>query len=319
VEEFRGSAFDRLRALAGESAGASRDPGALLVGLAGRGIQASRSPIMHEREGRSLGIPYRYVLIDFDTLGLDDPEIGAVVRAASRLGFAGLNVTHPFKQAVIPSLDALSPEADLIGAVNTVVMRDGRSIGHNTDSWGFAESLRQAAPALPIERVVLFGAGGAGAAVAHALAQLGAGRLAIVDQDTERAKALAGRLRGGPAQSFEATTEVEAEIARAEGVVNATPVGMAGHPGTPFPTRFLSAGQWVADIVYFPERTELLRAAGAIGCRVVPGSGMAVYQAARAFELFTGIKPSLERLRAAFDDRSKGHAQFDSDLISHIR
>ena len=301
MDECRGSAFDRLRTLAGEGGGAFRDPGALLVGLAGRGIQGSRSPIMHEREGRRLGIPYKYVLIDFDTLGLGDAEIGPVVHAASSLGFAGLNVTHPFKQAVIPSLDALSPEAELIGAVNTVVMRDGRPIGHNTDSWGFAESLRRAYPALPIERIVLFGAGGAGAAVAHALAQLGVGRLAIIDQDMERAKALARRLRGGPTQSFEATKEVEAEIAGAEGVVNATPVGMAGHPGTPFQTEYLSARQWVADIVYFPERTELLRAAGAIGCRVMPGSGMAVYQAVRAFELFTGVQPDAVSMTRHFE------------------
>jgi len=291
VDELRGTAFDRLRALASENASASGNPKTIIVGLAGRGIEGSRSPSMHEREGRRLGISYRYILIDFDRLGLNDSEIGTVVQAASRLGFAGLNVTHPFKQAVISSLDALSPEADLIGAVNTVVMRDGRCVGHNTDSWGFAESLRQSGSALPIGRVVLFGAGGAGAAVAHALDQLGVGRLAIIDQDTERAKALAGRLRSRSVRSIEASREVETEIARAEGVVNATPVGMASYPGTPFPPTLLSAGQWVADIVYFPERTELLRAAGETGCRTIPGSGMAVYQAVRAFELFTGVKP----------------------------
>src|SRR6185312_3512746 len=119
-------------------AGAGRDaaPATVLVGLAGRGIQASRSPAMHEREGLRLGIPFRYVLIDFDALGLKDSGIGSVVRAAAELGFAGLNITRPFTQTVMPSLDELSPEAEIIGAVNTVVMKDGRCIGHNTDSWG---------------------------------------------------------------------------------------------------------------------------------------------------------------------------------------
>jgi len=301
VVELRGAAFDRLRALAAEGASASRDPGAILVGLMGRGIQGSRSPIMHEREGRRVGISYRYILIDFDRLGLADSEVGAVVQAASKLGFAGLNVTHPFKQAVLSSLDALSPEADLIGAVNTVVMRDGRSIGHNTDSWGFAESLRRSGAALPIERVVLFGAGGAGAAVAHALDELGVGRLAIIDRDAERAEALADRLRNRSTRNIEASRDVEAEIARADGIVNATPMGMAPYPGTPFPPTLLSAGQWVADIVYFPERTELLRAAGEIGCRTIPGSGMAVYQAVRAFELFTGVKPDAASMVRHFE------------------
>jgi len=291
VDELRGTAFDRVRALVREAASASKDPNTIIVGLAGRGIQGSRSPIMHEREGRRLNLPYRYVSLDFDTLGLSDSEIGPVVQAASSLGFSGLNVTHPFKQAVISSLDALSPEADLIGAVNTVLMRHGRCVGHNTDSWGFAESLRQSSSALPIERVVLFGAGGAGAAVAHALDQLGVGRLAIIDREPERAKKLAGQLRSRSTRSIEASQDVEAEAAGAQGIVNATPVGMASYPGTPFPAKLLSPCQWVADIVYFPERTELLRAAEKIGCRIIPGSGMAIYQAVRAFELFTGVKP----------------------------
>jgi shikimate dehydrogenase len=301
VDELRGTTFDRLRALVGEGASASRDPNAIIVGLAGRGIEGSRSPVMHEREGHRLGLSYRYVSIDFDRLGLGDSEIGAMVQAASKLGFAGLNVTHPFKQAVISSLDALSPEADLIGAVNTVVMRDGQCVGHNTDSWGFAQSLRQSGPALPIERVVLFGAGGAGAAVAHALDQLGVDRLAIIDRDAERAEMLAGRLRSRSERNIEASRDVEAEIADAQGVVNATPVGMASYPGTPFPPRLLSAGQWVADIVYFPERTALLRAAGEIGCRTIPGSGMAVYQAVRAFELFTDMKPDADAMIRHFE------------------
>jgi shikimate dehydrogenase len=300
VDEFREVAIDRLRALASQGTPSLADRNAMFVGLAGRGIQASRSPIMHEREGARLGIPFRYVLIDFDTLGLKDTSIGAVVRAAAELGFAGLNITHPFKQTVIPALDELSPEAQSIGAVNTIVIRDGRCVGHNTDSWGFAESLRQARPALPIERVVQLGAGGAGAAVAHALDGFGVGELVIIDQSPERAEALTARLGQRSSHVFKASRAVEEEIGRAEGIVNATPVGMANYPGTPFPSKLLSARHWVADIVYFPEDTELLRAARKAGCRTVPGSGMAVYQAVRAFELFTGVQPDVASMTQHF-------------------
>jgi shikimate dehydrogenase len=299
VDEFRETAIDRLSALALRGAAASA-PNTVLVGLAGRGIQASRSPVMHEREGARLGIPFRYVLIDFDTLGLKDSGLGSVVRAAAELGFAGLNITHPFKQTVIPALDGLSPEAEAIGAVNTVVIREGRCVGHNTDSWGFAESLRQARPALSLGRVVQFGAGGAGAAVAHALDGLGVGGLTIIDQAAERAEALAERLGRGSPRRFEASRNVEESLERADGIVNATPVGMAGHAGTPFPTRLLAARHWVADIVYFPEDTALLSAAGAAGCRTVPGSGMAIHQAVRAFELFTGVRPDADAMTEHF-------------------
>ena len=298
MDELRDVAADRLRALTRQ--GAASAPDAVLVGLVGRGIQASRSPIMHEREGARLGISCRYVLIDFDVLGLKDSDIGPVVRAAAQLGFAGLNVTHPFKQTVIPSLDGLSPEAQIIGAVNTVVMKEGARVGHNTDSWGFAESLRRVSPLLPVGRVVQFGAGGAGAAVAHALDRLGVGELVIIDQSAERAEALAARLRTRSTRIFRASEAVEEKIGWAEGIVNATPVGMASHPGAPFPTRLLSARQWVADIVYFPEDTALLRAAEAAGCRTVPGSGMAVYQAVRAFELFTGARPDARAMTEHF-------------------
>lgn len=300
MDELREAAIDRLRALVGESAPSLAGGNAILVGLAGRGIQASRSPIMHEREGARLGIPFRYVLIDFDALGLRDSGIGSIVRAAAELGFAGLNITHPFKQTVIPALDELSPGARSIGAVNTVVIRDGRCIGHNTDSWGFAESLRQAQPALPIGRVVQFGAGGAGAAVAQALDDLGVGELVIIDQSPERAEALAARLGWRSPHAFKASEAVEEKIGWAQGIVNATPVGMANYPGTPFPPKLLSARHWVADIVYFPEETELLCAARKAGCRTVPGSGMAVYQAVRAFELFTGVRPDASAMAEHF-------------------
>ena len=148
----------------------------VLVGLVGAGIQASRTPSLHEREGARQGLRYVYKLIDLEALGLDASALPDILTAAQRFGFAGLNITHPCKQAVIPLLDDLSPDAAALGAVNTVVLKDGRRVGHNTDWWGFAESFRRELPDVRRERVVQFGAGGAGAAVAHALLTLGSRR-----------------------------------------------------------------------------------------------------------------------------------------------
>jgi shikimate dehydrogenase len=261
---------------------------AVLIGLIGRGIQASRSPAMHEREGARLGIRCSYILLDFDRMGITDSALAEVIASAGQLGFHGLNVTHPFKQAVAPHLDALAPEAAEIGAVNTIVFSGGRATGHNTDSWGFAESFRDEMNGVALGRVVQFGAGGAGAAVAHALMQLGIAQLSIVDSDASRAASLAQRIAAQAAGRVRAETDVVRALAGADGIVNTTPIGMAKYPGTPFPADLLEPRHWVAEIVYFPAETELLRAARALGCRTLAGTGMAIGQAARAFELFTG-------------------------------
>jgi len=285
------SLVDILGRLAAEHEGTAVHGGKrFVVGLAGRGIQSSRSPAMHEREARRLGIAYSYLLLDFDQLGLADDAIGDVVDAAQAAGFHGLNVTHPFKQSVIPVLDALSPEARAIGAVNTVVFDGRQRSGHNTDSWGFAESFRERMAGAATDRVAMFGAGGAGAAVAHALMEFGVGRLAIIDSDAAKAVQLVSRMRAAFPGRVEASFDPAGAVSGASGIVNTTPVGMAKYPGTPFDTALLTPGKWVADVVYFPAETELLRKAAAIGCRTLPGIGMAIYQAVRAFELFTGKK-----------------------------
>ena len=271
------------------------------VGLIGRGIQASLTPRMHEREGARLGIPYFYVLIDFDLLGLSDDALGSVVTEARTIGFAGLNVTYPFKQAIIDHLDHLDADAEAIGAVNTVVFSAAGTEGHNTDCWGFGESFRERMDDVSLRRVVQFGAGGAGAAVAHALMELGAGSLSIIDSDRGRASRLAESMRRRFANRVHAETDVEATLALADGIVNTTPVGMAKHPGVPFPTDLLDPRHWVAEVVYFPQETELLHHARALDCRTLPGAGMAIYQAVRAFELFTGKTPDRRAMAGFFE------------------
>lgn len=282
------------------SSGGRRNDNAVVIGLLGRGIGASRSPIMHEREGARLGLDYAYRLIDFDRLELEDGALADVIEAAEELGFSGLNVTHPFKQSVIPFLKDLSPEARAIGAVNTVVLRDAMRTGHNTDSWGFAESFRETLPDCPLRHVVQLGAGGAGAAVAYALMEMGTARLDIYDKAGPRAAALAERLQAQFGAHVQALSSLPGALNDADGIVNATPVGMEKYPGLPFDESLLLSRHWVAEVVYFPAETALLRLARARGCRTLPGLGMAIFQALRAFELFTGLQPDRAAMAAHF-------------------
>jgi shikimate dehydrogenase len=287
---------------AGEAAASWTSP-SVLVGLVGSGIQASRTPSLHEREGADQGLRYIYKLIDLEALGLDAGALSELLTAAQRFGFAGLNITHPCKQAVIPLLDEMSPDAEALGAVNTVVLKDGRRVGHNTDWWGFAESFRRELPDVRIDRVVQFGAGGAGAAVAHALLTLGAGEVTIIDTDEARARNLAAALRGRFGDRRASTDiAIEDAMTAANGVVNTTPLGMAKYPGMAVPADLLRPDLWVADIVYFPLETELLRQARMGGCHTMSGGGMAVFQAVGAFRLFTGLEPDAERMLRHFSE-----------------
>ena len=274
---------------------------AVLLGLIGAGIQASRAPALHEREAAEHGLRCIYKLIDIERLGVGIDALEELLTAAERMGFAGLNITHPCKQAVIPLLNELSGDARDVGAVNTVLLRDGRRIGHNTDWWGFAESFRRGLPNVPLQRVVQLGAGGAGAAVAHAIAKLGAQELVVFDIEPSRSRALAEHLCGhwGAGRAV-AGQDLAAAMNLADGIINATPIGMLGHPGVPISSDLLRPAQWVAEVIYFPLETELLRAARAKGCRTLHGGGMAVFQAAEAFRLFTGLQADAERMSRHF-------------------
>ncbi|WP_127505685.1 shikimate dehydrogenase [Actinoplanes solisilvae] len=265
-------------------------------GLIGAGIGTSLSPALHEAEGRGHGLGLTYEL--FDT---ESPE--ALVRLLDKAeseGFAGLNITHPFKQRVVGLVDRLSPQARAIGAVNTVVFADGRRTGHNTDAYGFTEAYRS----LVKGRVVQLGAGGAGAACAYAQLTLGVEHLTVVDPDAGRREQLAARL-DDPRLTVAAPNDLAAAIADADGLVNASPAGMRSHPGLPLPARLLHRGLWVADIVYMPVETPLLRAARDAALRAAGGTAMCAYQAAAAFELLTGRTPDLPRMLRHLDELLK--------------
>lgn len=273
----------------------------VLAGLIGAGIQASRTPALHEHEGDAQGMRYLYRLIDLDTLKLDSSALPDLLTAAERMSFTGLNITFPCKQAIIPLLDELSPEARGIGAVNTVVLKNGKRVGHNTDCLGFAEGFRRGLSDVSRRHVVQMGAGGAGAAVAHALLGENVQTLSIFDVEVSRAEALANNLNQHfGAGRARAGHDLASAMAEADGLVNTTPMGMAKLPGMPVPVELLRGELWVAEIVYFPLETELLRNARALGCHTLDGGHMAVFQAVKAFELFSGIAPDVQRMLEHF-------------------
>ncbi len=291
---MEGEVRDDMRLGVNNGENATPEARDLRMGLVGRGIQLSRTPAMHEAEAAAQGLRCRYDILDTDA-GTEG-DLPDIIDHAEEEGFAGLNVTFPYKQAVIPYLDQLSDAATRVGAVNTIVFRDGARFGHNTDFWGFSESIRRGLPDAAMGCVLLLGAGGAGSALAHALRELGVGRLLIADMRAEAAEELAravGR-RAEPAIDIAGAARI------ADGIVNATPVGMAKQPGTPIDTNLLEKRHWVADIIYFPLETALLKAAEELGCKTLSGEGMAVFQAVRAFELFTGRPANADRMRETF-------------------
>jgi len=269
-----------------------------LSGLLGAPIAHSAAPTMHERAAEALGLRCHYQLIEIAAAARD--ELKVLLEGVRRLGFAGVNVTFPYKEAVVDLLDELSPGAALIGAVNTVVVRDGRLTGYNTDTTGFARAVTPRVTASSHGAVAVIGAGGVGKAIAFALAGLGVSELRIFDTDHAKATHLAARLEGLVRTTV--THSVEDALRGVAGVVNGSPVGMLPSLGTPVPDSLLHAGLWVADAVYSPLWTPLLTAARAKGATVMTGRELAIYQAADAFELFTGLAPSIAEMGIAFDD-----------------
>lgn len=277
----------------------STSPRKVLIGLIGAGIQKSLSPALHEEEARHHGMRLHYQLIDLDHSASTVEQLPTLLSAARIMGYAGCNVTYPCKQAVIPHLDRLSEEAQAMGAVNTVVVEDGQLVGHNTDGSGWAWGFTRALPGADLGHAVLLGAGGAGAAIAHAVLRLGAKHLSIVDAQPERAAQLAADVNALYGPRSEAA-EIRSAMAQATGLIHATPTGMDKLPGLPLDVALLRPDMWVSEVVYFPLDTALVQAARTLGCKVSDGGGMAVGQALGAFELFTGEAPDATRMDAHF-------------------
>jgi shikimate dehydrogenase len=252
---------------------------------------------MHEEAAEALGLRCHYQLIE--VAGADRASLSVMLEGVRRLGFAGVNVTFPYKEAVVELLDELAPGAAAMQAVNTVVVRDGRLIGHNTDTTGFARAVADLVAGSERKPVAVIGAGGVGKAIAFALASLGVSEVRIFDAERAKAEKLAGLLSGQ--KGIVVADSVETALKGAVGLVNGTPVGMLPNRGMPVPETLLHAGLWVADAVYSPLFTPLLLAAKAKGARIMTGRELAICQAADAFELFSGLAPSADVMGDAFD------------------
>jgi len=273
----------------------------ILCGLIGAGIQGSRSPALHQAEARAQGLELVYRLMDLEVLRVGVEALPRLLDDAVREGYSGLNITFPCKQAVMPLLHGVSEEARAIGAVNTVVIAGGRLTGHNTDASGWSWGFKRALPQADLSRVVLLGAGGAGAAVGYAALELGVTELSIFDVDPSRAAALASRLGAQfKGKRVVQGQDLKAAMKSASGLIHCTPTGMAGHPGMPLDEALLRRPMWVSDIVYVPLETELLKAARRAGCAIADGGHMNVGQAIRGFKLFTGREADPARMDAHF-------------------
>ncbi|AZV78937.1 shikimate dehydrogenase [Parasedimentitalea marina] len=269
----------------------------MIAALIGKGIAASLTPAMHEAAGAALGIDYAYGRYDLATADYANWSLDQAVDAAQVAGCRGVNVTYPFKQDVMALLDDMSPQARDIGAVNTVVFEGQKRTGHNSDYLGFRASFARDMKALPRDAVLLLGAGGAGCAVGLALIDLGTTTLWIHDQSQKAALALADRLMALRPQVRCAVWKFQGAV---DGILNATPMGMASHPGQAISLSDVVVRCWVGDIVYFPLQTALLRDATVRGLHVMTGGGMAVGQAAETFKLFTGREPDRARMAQDF-------------------
>ena len=273
-----------------------------LIGLIGANITKSLAPALHIDAFAAAGITGHYHLMDADHL--PGRRLKDLLEAVKTAGFLGVNVTFPFKQEVMSLLDELSPEAKQTGAVNTVTIgKTGHTVGHNTDRSGFRLNFEDGLGRAAAENktAVLVGAGGAGSAVAFALMDLGLKTLIVHDTDTARATSLAADVIAHyGAGRCRLSDRLAEDIAGADGLANATPIGMAGFPGNPVPMAAVRREHWIADVIYTPMETELIRAARAKGTRTLTGGGMCVHQAVEAFRLFTGIAPDAARMHGVF-------------------
>lgn len=283
---------------AGRPAAASGAATHYRVALIGDGIGPSLTPPMHEREGRELGLDYSYERVDL--AAAEAVDLAVVLSDLEARGFAAANVTHPYKQRILEHVDEAGDEVRRIGSANLVLL-GGRRVARNTDCTGFRAGLEEFLADRPRGRVLQVGAGGAGLATAYSLVGMGFDEVVIHDLDPAAAGALVDRFSGTSGGALRSSGGgLDSWLGGVDGVVHVTPVGMAEHPGAAFAPEDLAAGAWVAEVVYRPLETELLRRARAAGHPVLDGGLMAVGQAADSIALITGRTPDRGRMLAHF-------------------
>jgi shikimate dehydrogenase len=269
---------------------------AKLAGVIGWPVAHSASPRLHGYWLERLGIDGAYV-----PLAVKPEDFGDVLRLLPRMGFAGVNITVPHKEAALAAVDEAEPLAHSIGAVNTVVVREDDSLlGRNTDAFGFLENLRSGAPDWhPAHKpAVVIGAGGAARAVCVALLDAGVPGIYLVNRTRQRAEALAEAL--GEQLIVVPWDDRAAALENAALLVNATTLGMRGQPALEFDLGRLALEAVVTDLVYAPLETPLLEAAAARGNCTVDGLGMLIHQARPGFEAWFGVEPEVTPELRAF-------------------
>lgn len=272
-----------------------------VVGIIGDPVAHSRSPAMHNAAFAALGLDWVYV-----PLPVRSTDVAAAVGAIRALGLAGINVTVPHKEAVLPHLDALTPLARRVGAVNAIVNRDGRLLGDNTDVHGFAATLRQQRLRLRGRRVLVIGAGGAARAVLAALVDAEAGAITIANRTPARATALASRLRGPRRQVVSLSALADpAQLGDLALVVNTTSLGLHDTAFPPLAAAATPARCAFVDLVYGRE-TPFLRLARRAGRPACDGAEMLLHQGARAFTLWTGRRAPLTIMREVLSSQNSG-------------
>lgn len=284
-----------------------------LVGLIGWPVSHSVSPAMHNAAFAALGLDWRYVLLPVDPAL--PGAVGDAVRGLRALGLRGINVTVPHKQAVLPFLDRVTPAAQAMRAVNTIIVTtDGALIGDNTDAPGFIADLRAHGVEAAGRRVLVLGAGGSARAIVYGLAQAGAQQIIIANRSVARAEQLLADLRpflgvtaGAVVALPDGLATVAAEVTL---IVNCTSLGMTPHADTtPWPVDLpLRADQTVYDLVYNPAETRLLQQARASGAQAIGGLGMLIWQGALAFERWTGQPAPVATMRAAAEAQLRRRA-----------
>lgn len=271
----------------------------ILTGLFGHPVSHSRSPHMQNAAFRDKGLPYVYIAFD-----VAPDRLAAAAESVRALGIRGVNVTIPHKVEVMKHLDRITPEAEMIGAVNTIVNQNGELIGYNTDGSGYVRSLTEETRlSLPEARVLVLGAGGASRAVVTAMALQGAREIYIANRTPEKGDELAKRVSSlCPAHSV-SFDDLPALLREVRLVVNTTSVGM--HPGVdeiPIDPSLLHEGLVVSDLIYNPRETRLLREARLRGALTHGGLGMFVYQGAEAFTLWTGVEAPADTMRKTVEE-----------------
>jgi shikimate dehydrogenase len=274
-----------------DEASAANNPVRIRLGLIGDNIKRSRSPDLHRFAGRLSGLDVSYDLFIPRDMGKDFETVFDICRDS---GLRGVNITYPYKEVVVAKVQIADPMIRRIGAVNTVVFENGGARGHNTDYTGFVAAYRQPFGDMAPGKVVMIGAGGVGRAVAFGLIALGAEELTIVDTNLGKAEALAAAVRdagrGEIATAFDG--DFQAVLPHADGVINCTPVGMVGYPGSPVPAELLGSQRWAFDAVYTPVETLFKQQAEAAGLLVLSGYELFFHQGIDAFRIFTGKLPA---------------------------